>query len=105
MIISLGLSGHLLDCHVEAGGHDTCRVCGPVTHVYPGDGERVSSPRVARRHLAQTGLLPPGQLPPGYEDKEVLLIAPPNVLHTVQLGPPNDVMNSIMKNMVTAQFV
>ena len=56
--------GVYLDGHIEAGGHDTCRVGGPVTHVYPGDGERVSSPRVARRHLAQAGLLPPRQLAP-----------------------------------------
>ena len=45
----------------------------------------------------------PGRLPPGYEDKEVLFIAPPDVLHTVQLGPPNDIMNSMFS--VNSEFM
>ena len=35
----------------------------------------------------------PERLPPGYADKEILEVAPPDVLHTVTLGPPNDVMD------------
>ena len=35
----------------------------------------------------------PERLPPGYADKEVIEVAPPDVLHTITLGPPNDVMD------------
>ena len=35
----------------------------------------------------------PERLPQGYADKELLEVSPPDVLHTVTLGPPNDVMD------------
>ena len=34
----------------------------------------------------------PIQLPPGYEQLPVLLVAPPDTLHCVDLGPPNQLL-------------
>ena len=57
MIISLGLSGHLLDCHVEVGCDHSGEVGGTVAHV------QRRGPGKARRQLAQARLLPPRQRP------------------------------------------
>ena len=45
----------------------------------------------------------PERLPPGYADKEVIEVAPPEVLHTITLGPPNDVMEYMF--MVDRNFM
>ena len=45
----------------------------------------------------------PERLPPGYADKEVIEVAPPEVLHTITLGPPNDVMEYMF--MVDTNFM
>ena len=50
----------------------------------------------------------PERLPPGYADKELIEVAPPEVLHTITLGPPNDVMEYMFmvdKNFMSAFYI